>query len=264
MPASQIPAPKAMRNEGLPPARDRTAILGSIAIHCCVLVMLAALPRAAAFPAGDPDERALLASRVTIERAPPRPQPTQRPRPRRALPAGTPIPLVVAVAGSHAHRPMVVAAERRYATPGPARPHAAPHVRTRAALPLLIAQQTLAPVRRPVATAAASTPAAATPSPSAAPTTVPAETTAGLGNLGDTWAARPMPGMVPALRAKIGGHAVVKIDVDEHGKPVSVTVVSGLDDPALRSTVLQMLMTATYIPARCSGLDCEELMTLTI
>lgn len=261
---SQTPPPKAMRNEGLPPARDRTAIVGSIAIHCCVLLMLAALPRAAAFPASDPDERALLASRVTIERAPPRPQPTLRPRPRQALPVGTPMPLVVAVAGAHAHRAMIVAAERRYATPGPARPHTAPRLRGRAALPVLIAQQTVAPVRMPAATAAATAAAAATPSPSAAPTTVAAETTAGLGNLGDTWAARPMPGMVPALRAKIGGHATVRIDVDEHGKPVSVTIVSGLDDPALRSAILQMLMTATYIPARCSGLDCEELMTLTI
>lgn len=253
-----------MRNEGLPPARDRTAILSSIAIHCCVLGMLAALPRAAAFPSGDPDERALLASRVTIERAPPRPQPTVRPRFRPALPVGTPMPLVVAVAGARAHRAMVVAAERRHATPGPALPHAAPHLRSRPALPVLLAQQTLAPAARPAATPAATAAAVATPSPSAAPTTVAAETTAGLGNLGDTWAARPMPGMVPALRAKIGGHAIVKVDVDEHGKPVSVTIVSGLDDPALRSAILQMLMTATYIPARCSGLDCEELMTLTI
>lgn len=260
---SQTPPPKAMRTEGLPPERDRTAILGSIAIHCCVLLMLAALPRAAAFPAGDPDERALLASRVTIERAPLRPQPTMRPRPHRAAPVGTPLPLVVAVAGAHAHRAMVVAAERRYATPGPARPHAAPHARSRAALPVLLAQQPLAPVHRPAATPAP-TAAAATPAPSAAPTAAAAETTAGLGNLGDTWAARPMPGMLPALRAKIGGHAIVKIDVDEHGKPVSVTIVSGLDDPALRSSIVQLLMTATYIPARCSGLDCEELMTLTI
>lgn len=251
-----------MRNEGCPPARDRTAILGSIAIHCCVLLTLAAVPRGPAFPTGDPDERALLASRITVERAPPRPRPTRPPpRPYRALVIGTPPPLIVTIANAHARRAMIVAAEQRYAPPGPAKPHTAPHATSKPALPVIVARQTLAPVRVPAATA---TPASlATPAPTPSPAQVAErESTIGIGNLGDTWPARPMPGMVAALRAKMAGHATVRVDVDEHGRPIGVTIISGLDDPATRSAILQMLNAATYIPARCNGLDCAETMTL--
>jgi hypothetical protein len=85
----------------------------------------------------------------------------------------------------------------------------------------------------------------------------------GIGNLGETWPARPMPGMLDALRAKIPAHAVVRIELDEHGRPLSITIVS-IDDPAQRDALKADLAAASYIPARCNGLDCAETLTLRI
>jgi outer membrane biosynthesis protein TonB len=71
-----------------------------------------------------------------------------------------------------------------------------------------------------------------------------------------------MPGVVEALRAKIGRPAVVRIEIDERGRAISVTIVSGLDDPALRDEVREQLAAASYIPARCNGVDCPDTLTL--
>ena len=97
------------------PRRDRIAIGTSIAIHCCVLGVLAMLP-GATFPATDPDERALLTGQIRIEHRP-RPHIAQTRR-AAAVPmvpqqqAARPV-IHAAIATGHAARKMVVATEAR-------------------------------------------------------------------------------------------------------------------------------------------------------
>src|SRR3981081_1088932 len=65
--ASESPHLRAMLVSAPPtPRRDRAAIATSLAIHCCVLQVLAMLP-GATFPTTDPDERMLLMGQIRIE-----------------------------------------------------------------------------------------------------------------------------------------------------------------------------------------------------
>jgi len=97
------------------PQRDRIAIAGSIAIHVCVLIVWAALPRPS-FPTDDPDERTLFASIIRLERRPP-PVVVEHPRAELAQPASAPaLPVIraaVATAAKASRRKAHIAAKIR-------------------------------------------------------------------------------------------------------------------------------------------------------
>src|ERR1700736_2802517 len=78
-PAMLAPAPGT-------PRRDRIAIGGSIAIHCCVLAA-ALLVIPPPFQANDPDERALLTSLVRVEHRAPKSKGHEQRPPAQAAPA---------------------------------------------------------------------------------------------------------------------------------------------------------------------------------
>jgi TonB family protein len=239
--------------------RDRTAILGSIAFHLCVLSALVAL-RPPVFPTEEPDERALIAGIIRFERAPARHRLPAAPRAAPATPAPRPIerPVVhTAVVHEKTHSLPVVATEPRYAPVVAHRPASRPA--------RIAATPTQTPTAMPEPSAAARVAVAAEPPalPSATPATdVPAERDAGPGNFGESYPARPMPGMLEALRSRLSGHVVVRVAVDERGRATNVVIVSGIDDPALRDEVTRTLLAASYIPASCNGLGCAATVEL--
>lgn len=246
-----------MQSDAASQWRDRTAILSSIALHLCVLTALLILPRVAPFPTEEPDEHALLAGIIRIERSPPRPRvaPLAAPRPPLA-PALAPLPqLHVAIAKQHAKRRQISLAEAPYVAPIPKHPKprapSTPEPKPPSAIAL-----------RPATVA--SDPPAPPPTARPAPITTPlaAERDAGIGNFGESYPARPMPGMLEGLRSKIAGHAFVRVAVDERGHATSVVIVSGIDNPSVREDVTRTLLAATYIPASCNGLGCAATLEL--
>src|ERR1700680_2948949 len=106
-----------MVNRAFPPRRDRTAIVLSIALHCCVLAFAATI----VMPTFSPDvqdERSLLTGIIRIEHRPPprvaQVRPATLPSPvARARPIAPPV-LRVARSVSRAARALVVPAERRF------------------------------------------------------------------------------------------------------------------------------------------------------
>ena len=250
--------------------RDRTAIGSSIALHVCVLAALLAAPRSPAFPTEEPDERALLISIVRLHRATP---PPRRLAARPAVPVehrsvltAPPQPLHVAVTTAHARRPLVVAAEHRYRAPGtpaplarermqPAPPQAQPLAQAPPVQPAPARASAVPPTSAPTAAVVAAAAAATTPAA--------AERESGLGNFGESYPARPLPGMVDALRAK-APRLVAHVTVDESGHATSVVVVAGADDAALRAEIVRALLAATYIPASCNGLSCTQTFDLRV
>ena len=246
--------------------RDRTAIGSSIALHVCVLAALLAAPRSPSFPTEEPDERALLISIVRLHHATPPPHRVAArpavPVEHRSVPAATPGPLHVTVATAHARRPLVVAAEHRYQPPGTPAPRV--RERTRPAPPQAqpLAQ---APPLEPAPARASAAPPTSVPTAAvvAAATPAAAERENGLGNFGESYPARPMPGMVDALRAK-APRLVAHVTVDENGHATNVVVVAGVDDAALRAEITRALLAATYIPASCNGLSCTQTFDLRV
>jgi TonB family protein len=238
--------------------RDRTAILGSIAFHLCVLSALVAL-RPPVFPPDEPDEHALIAGIIRFERAPPRPRVAVVPRP--TSPTGAPRPIerpIVhpVIAHEKTHGVPVVATEPRHVPVVVHRP--ASHAARHAATPTpSIEPESYTTTRVAMTAEPPQTLPTATPAPAA-----PAERDAGPGNFGESYPARPMPGMLEALRSRVSGHVVVRVAVDEHGRATSVVIVSGIDDPALRDEVTRTLLAASYIPASCNGLDCAATVEL--
>jgi hypothetical protein len=240
--------------------RDRTAIGSSIAFHVCVLALVLAAPRSPSFPTEEPDERALLISIVRLHHATPPPKRVSAARPalpveHRSVPAATPAPLHVAVATERARRPLVVTAEHRYAAPVEHASRAPDRTAPAETAPL-----GEAPVR-PLATVTAAPTAAATPAVVAAATPAAVERETGMGNFGESYPARPLPGMLDALRAKTP-HLVAKVTVDERGRATNVVVVTGADDAAQREEITRALLAATYIPASCNGLSCTQTFDL--
>ncbi|HYZ15416.1 MAG TPA: hypothetical protein VE591_03400, partial [Candidatus Acidoferrum sp.] len=222
------------------------------------LSVLLVVPGMAPFPTEEPDERSLLAGTIQIERSPPRPSvvPLAAPRPTLAPPLA-PLPhLHVAITRPHAKRPQAVLAEHPYVAPVPkpatvsAAPTAAPKRPPRA----------IALRPRTVATEPPAPPPTARPAPITTP--LAAERDVGIGNFGESYPARPMPGMLEGLRSKISGHAFVRVAVDERGHATSVVIVSGIDDPTVREDVTRTLLAATYIPASCNGLGCAATLEL--
>ncbi len=256
---SQTASP-AMQTGASSRRRDRTAIGSSIALHVCALALLVALPRSS-LPTEEPDERILLSSIVRIQAAPRPHRATARPvRAADPRPAVTLPPLHVTAATERARRPLVVAAEHRYATPAPA--PAEPRAQPPAAVPV-VAAPSRPPAVIPTATPTATPAATRSPAAVAAATAVPtaADREVGMGNFGETYPARPVPGLVDALRAKVP-HLVARITVDERGRATSVALLAGTEDQALRDEITRTLLAATYIPASCNGLSCSQTFEL--
>jgi hypothetical protein len=244
-----------MLNRAFPPRRDRTAIVLSIALHCCVLAFVATI----AVPAFSPDvqdERTLLAGIIRIEhRMPPRIaeiRPATPPPPAQARPVDRPI-LRVARSDSRAARALVAAAERRFS----ARSTAAP---AKAASPVAPAPIVVAAAHaRPIAAATATpTPSAtATPAPVAA---LPRE--AGIGNFGEDYPAKVDPQSRGGLFAGINDAVQLRVTVDESGHAVAIEFVRAPADPAMVQELRNRLLAAHFIPAACNGLRCAGTVEL--
>ena len=232
-----------------PPERDRIAIASSIAVHLCVLALLATLPRAS-FPVDEPDERVLLSSIVQIEHRPPPRATTPRRIAAENAVAILPRPVIhAAVTVEHAARKLVVAAEYRASTTTTrVATRQQPH-RAEANLFTAAAVQVTAPPG--VASTASPAPAA-----SPAPSPVIAQREEGIGNFGETYPAAVDPAARSTLIGGVGSGLYVKITVDENGRATSIEFVRGPADPALREELRSRLLAARFIPAACNGLRC--------
>lgn len=242
------------------PGRDRTAIAISIAVHCCVLAVLALLP-GATFPATDPDERTLIVGKILIEHRPPAPTVQVRrvvaaPVARQQQQAVRPL-IHALVATGHATRDMVVAREARAAaipvqtklsTPPPPPPARTADV-----------QQTVVAQQQPVQTASQPAPTSAPATP--APSPVAAQRDDGIGNFGETYPAAVDPSLRATLFAGISG-IVVRVTVDESGHATSVEFVRAPADSAQREELRTRLLAARFIPANCNGLRCTGTVEL--
>jgi hypothetical protein len=242
-----------MVNRAFPPWRDRTAIVLSIALHCCVLGFAATI----AMPTFSPDvqdERTLLAGVIRIEhRAPPRvaqARPATLPPPATARPIAPPV-LRVARSVSQAARALVVRAERRFSAPSAEAPAKA--ARPTAPAPVVVA------AARPLAAATAmATPlATATPAPVAA---LPRE--AGIGNFGEDYPAKVDPQSRGGLFAGINDTVQLRVTVDESGHAVAIEFVRAPADPAMVQELRNRLLAAHFIPAACNGLRCAGTVEL--
>lgn len=239
------------------PRRDRAAIATSIAIHCCVLTVLAMLP-GATFPTTDPDERMLLMGQIRIEHRE-RPHITQTRR-AAAIPVAPqqqairPMIHTVIATGQASHE-MLVAREARAAyVPAPAvaatRRPVVNYAPTRVAIATPVTA--VEPTAKPVATTAPAPPA---PSP------VAAQREDGIGNFGETYPASVEPSLRATLFAGISG-IVVRITVDEGGHATSIEFVRAPVDAAQREELRTRLLAARFIPANCNGLRCTGTVEL--
>jgi hypothetical protein len=244
-----------MVNRAFPPRRDRTAIVLSIAFHCCVLALAATI----AVPTFSPDvqdERTLLVGVIRIEhRTPPRlaqARPATLPPPATARPVAPPV-LHVVRSVSRAARALVVPAERRFS----ARSAQAPAKRTRpvAPEPVVVAAADTHPLA--AATAMPAPPATATPAPAAA---VARE--AGIGNFGEDYPAKVDPQSRGGLFAGINDAVQLRVTVDESGHVVAIEFVRAPSDPAMVQELRNRLLAARFIPAVCNGLHCAGTVPL--
>jgi hypothetical protein len=239
------------------PQRDRTAIGISIALHCCVLGMLALVPWAP-IPATDPDERMLLVGQIRIEHRPPPPIPHVRRAPAAPAPvqqqAARPV-IHTIVATGRATRAMLVATEARAA-----------YVPQNAAAPKQMPVANYAPARLAAAAAQQKTDAASQSVPTAppaspAPSPVAARGEDGIGNFGETYPASVEPSLRATLFAGISG-IVVRITVDESGRATSIEFVRAPADTTQREELRTRLLAAHFIPANCNGLRCTGTVEL--
>jgi len=240
------------------PQRDRIAIGISIAVHCCVLALLALIP-GASFPTTEPDERTLLVGQIRIEhRPPPRIAVARRapaaPAPVPQPPAARPV-IHALIATGHASRAMVVATEARaaYVPPAAAAPKQKPVVNYEPTRVAAVATQ------RTAETAAQPAPTSAPASP--APSPVAARGEDGIGNFGETYPASVEPSLRATLFAGISG-IVVRITVDESGRATSIEFVRAPADTAQREELRTRLLAAHFIPANCNGLRCTGTVEL--
>jgi hypothetical protein len=245
-----------METAGPPLGRDRTAIAASIALHLCAVIALATLPRAS-FPTDDPDERLLLTNIIHIQQQAPAPRAvatrrTAVARSQAAKPALRPV-IRAAVTVEHASRPLVVAAESRNA-----------YVPTKQAVPAHSNAIESPATSQPEVVASAPA-VAATTAPSAAPNAATAAPAAhndeGIGNFGETYPASIEPALRSSLVA-VGSGFVVRVTVDEDGRPTSIEFVRGPPDATLREQLRTKLLAARFIPAACNGLRCAGTVEL--
>jgi hypothetical protein len=242
-----------MATTALTSRRDRIAIAGSIAVHLCALVVLVTTVPPPSFPATDPDERALLASIIRIER-----RPQQVVQPRRALAvtalpqSQAPLPVIhSAVTVEHAARRLVVATEQRALS--------VPEQVARARSMRL--ETTRSPVEAPASAPPAAPAATTAPVAPPAPSPVVAQREDGIGNFGETYPAAIDPSARGALLAGISG-VVVRITVDENGHATSIEFVRPPVDATRREELRTRLLAARFVPANCNGLRCEGTLEL--
>ncbi|HTD33644.1 MAG TPA: hypothetical protein VK665_08300 [Candidatus Elarobacter sp.] len=240
--------------------RDRIAIAGSIAIHLCVLTLATITILRPAVPLGEPDERTLFTSLLHIQHiAPPR----HAARPHAVAAAARPVPHAVrpvvihaAVTREHASHALLVKAEHRAAAVVLIVPTEPPKRVQPAVAEAAPAPAAIAPRAAPGAVAATSAPSAA---PAAAQVAVQRDE--GIGNFGETYPASIDPALRGTVLAGVNG-VVVRIAVDENGRPVSVEFVRAPADPAQRDELRSRLLAAHFIPAACNGLRCAGTVEL--
>lgn len=243
-----------MRSPASTQARDRNAIVISVAAHACALAVLVLLARSM-----PPSRTFIEAPRfftVTVERHfAPVPEPiaalavVQR---KRLL-----IPLIAPIAHTTAvHAPAAVA-DRVTAV------HATTVARVAtvddaplAAEPPVVLHQTTTPA--PLASSLPSAP------PSSAPTSAPAAATAapavafgGLFGKNDRATSNP-PGALAAIRARIAGHYHIRVAIDPDGHATDVKFVTPMADAALADELRSRLLAIIYLPAECAGLPCSD------
>jgi hypothetical protein len=239
--------------------RDRIAIAGSIAIHLCVLTLSTITVLRPVVPLGEPDERTLFTSLLRIEHVAP---PRHAARPHAVAAAARPVPQAVrpvvihaAVTREHASHALLVKAEHRAAAVALIVPTEPPkRVQT------VVAEAAPATIVPRAAPAAA---AAATSAPSAAPAApqVAVQRDEGVGNFGETYPASIDPALRGTVLAGVNG-VVVRIAVDENGRPTSVEFVRAPADPSQRDELRSRLLAARFIPAACNGLRCAGTVEL--
>ncbi|HTD38057.1 MAG TPA: hypothetical protein VK669_11120 [Candidatus Limnocylindrales bacterium] len=243
------------------PRRDRIAIAGSIAVHLCVLALATTTILRPAIPLGEPDERTLFTSLLRIEhRSPAR----EAVHPRAVAPPARPVvtavaPPVIHAAITHerASHALLVKAEHRAATAPIVIPTEPPKRVQPVVTQAPAVQATIAP--RAVAGAPA-----ATAAPSAAPAPAPqavAQREDGIGNFGETYPASIDPSLRGTVLAGISG-VVVRITVDENGRPTGIDFVRAPADAAQRDELRSRLLAAHFIPAACNGLRCAGTVEL--
>lgn len=253
-----------MKTSDVPPARPRTAIALSIAVHVCALWLLALLdeqhelladerdgasPREFAFttitrrPVAAPALRFAPAPRQTaiprrLQRADIPPARPERPA---SVPAAEPVARLAAAG--------ILPAVRRM--PHSPATHAPGSV-------VLVAPVTSAP--------ATATPTPTTPTP--APTPEPAVSPPPAANFGGLFSqnyppAVAEPGEVARLRARLSSPVHVRIEIDENGRAVEVRFVHPIDDPDIAAEVRTTLLAWRYVPADCNGLHCDGTLEIT-
>jgi hypothetical protein len=250
-----------MYDSAADPRRSRSAFALSIAVHLCVLLALATLPRAAMFPLNVPDERAIITSMIRIERSPPRPKSAPRLAAGAAQPAMHPVPVLhVVEAHTRGDASVVVAHEQRYDATRKSAQRSARNDRQTIVAASLPTQR----VRSAVGIVSAEATAPPTPTPAPAATPAPAEHQLNAGNFGESYATRAPQSLITALRSAGAAHAVIAVDVNEHGHATNVTFVSGLSDTALREEIDREVRAALFVPAVCNGLDCDGTIQITL
>jgi hypothetical protein len=246
-----------MNSSDVPPARIRLAIGLSIAAHLCALWLLAALLADRFIPPWNEPDTDTVPFITTIEhrarttaQSPRRTRETRRPasaqvafveRPAAAVPRTAPPRLPGAAA---AGRPYRLARTKTPPRPTPAFVAAMPSA-------------TLTPAAAPAL--AAATPS---PPPSPPPSATPSPAAVVAASFGGLFSqnyppALTAPGDLAEIRALVGGHARIRVDVDETGQATDVHFVAPISDPQIEQEVRGKLLALHYVPADCNGLHCE-------
>jgi hypothetical protein len=251
-----------MNNSDAPPARLRTAIALSIAVHLCALLLLAAVlgDRFDALTS-EPDNGAATYVTSILHRVHPvvpvsrPPAPARRPVAVRPAPArlAPPVPqppaAVVAARGVQHEAPVRNArpAERGMLQPRPS---------------LALVPATAAPT----APSPSPSPPAATPPPSAPAvrpaTPAPTPAAAVAANFGGLFSQNYPPALAAAadlaqIRALLDRSARILVDVDETGRATDVHFLAPVSDPEIEGQIRAKLLALHYVPADCNGLHCD-------
>jgi protein TonB len=254
-----------MNNSDAPPARLRTAIALSIAVHICVLLLLVAVlgDRFVALTS-EPDSGAATYITSIIHRVHPvapvnrPPALVRRPVAVRPAPArlAPPVPQPLAA---------VVAAQGvQHATPvRHARPAERGTLRPRPSLALVpaTAAPTTMPAPRPSPSPPSPTPPPAAP-PARPATPAPTPVAAVAANFGGLFSQNYPPALAAAadlaqIRALLDRSARILVDVDETGRATDVHFLAPVSDPEIEGQIRAKLLALHYVPADCNGLHCD-------
>jgi hypothetical protein len=242
------------------PRRDRIAIVGSIAVHLCVLALATTTILRPTIPLGEPDERTLFTSLLRIEHRAPhrvaRPHAVVAVAARPVRTAVRPPVIHAAVTRERASHALLVKSEHRAAVV----PLVIPTEPPKAVRPAVTDAPSVAATSVPRATAVVASASSPAPAAAAAPQAA-APHDDGIGNFGETYPASIDPSLRGTVLAGVNG-VVVRIGVDENGRPTSVDFVRAPADPAQRDELRSRLLAAHFIPAACNGLRCAGTVEL--